>query len=47
VPTTDDSVRVKLTARARGKHARPEKPSPTAPQPKEQSSTGETLPNPY
>ncbi|MGZ3425415.1 MAG: serine/threonine-protein kinase [Polyangia bacterium] len=47
VPTTDDSVRVKLTARARGKHARADKGAPPAQQPKEQSSTGETLPNPY
>jgi serine/threonine-protein kinase len=47
VPTTDDSVRVKLTARARGKHAHADKATPAAPKPKEQSSTGETLPNPY
>ncbi|HEX9100730.1 MAG TPA: hypothetical protein VF997_00935, partial [Polyangia bacterium] len=50
VPTTDDSVRVKLTPRAHGKHARPDerKTQTTTKQPKEQQpSTGETLPNPY
>jgi tRNA A-37 threonylcarbamoyl transferase component Bud32 len=47
VPTTDDSVRVKLTARAHGKHGRPDKPASPTQKPSEQSSTGETLPNPY
>jgi hypothetical protein len=47
VPTTDDSVRVKLTARARGKHGKPDKAPPSTPKAKETPSTGETLPNPY
>jgi len=50
VPTTDDSVRVKLTPRPHARHARSDekKPQPTTKQPKEQQpSTGETLPNPY
>jgi tRNA A-37 threonylcarbamoyl transferase component Bud32 len=47
VPTTDDSVRVKLTARARGRHARSDKPAPKTTPSEPQPSTGETLPNPY
>ena len=47
MPTTDDSVRVKLTPRGHGKHAgKPAAPSTKSP--KEQTPpTGETLPNPY
>jgi eukaryotic-like serine/threonine-protein kinase len=48
VPTTDDSVRVKLQPRAHGKHPRAGEATTTTKQPKEQPpSTGETLPNPY
>jgi eukaryotic-like serine/threonine-protein kinase len=51
VPTTDDSVRVKLEPRPHGRHARAGDKSgaaTTTKQPKEQQpSTGETLPNPY
>ena len=50
VPTTDDSVRVKLTPRPHVRRGRDEKkPQPaTTEQSKEQPpSTGETLPNPY
>jgi hypothetical protein len=50
VPTTDDSVRVKLTPRPRARHGHSDenKPQSTTKQPKEQQpSTGETLPNPY
>ena len=48
VPTTDDSVRVKLMPHTRGKrpHSRPRGPRRTDAA-SEQSSTGETLPNPY
>lgn len=49
VPTTDDSIRVKLEPKPRGKHAHAATPEPppakTATTPA--SSTGETLPNPY
>ncbi len=48
VPTTDDTLRVKLTPHARGRHARSgEKSAPPAGPPQEQPPTGETLPNPY
>ena len=46
VPTTDDTVRVKLEARARSKHGRPSLAAP-AKSPEPQKQTGETLPNPY
>jgi len=47
VPTTDDSVRVKLEPRPHTKHGG-KSTTPPAKQPKEQSPpTGETLPNPY
>ncbi len=47
VPTTDDSVRVKLSPRAHPRHPRSsDKTTTTKPQ-EQQPSTGETLPNPY
>ena len=45
VPTTDDSVRAKLTPRARAKHPRPAPPQ-TSTTPARQPAA-ETLPNPY
>jgi len=52
VPTTDDSVRVKLEPHAKGRHARGaenKKPAATSPASRTptQPPTGETLPNPY
>jgi hypothetical protein len=50
VPTTDDTLRVKLVPRGRSRHARggDKKPATTAaPHTPTQPPTGETLPNPY
>ena len=48
MPTTDDSVRVKLTPRGHGKHARSgEKPTSAPTKTPQTPPTGETLPNPY
>ncbi|HXU73874.1 MAG TPA: serine/threonine-protein kinase [Polyangia bacterium] len=49
VPTTDDTLRVKLTAHAKSHHARSAETKAATPgkQPTEQPPTGETLPNPY
>jgi serine/threonine-protein kinase len=53
VPTTDDSIRVKLQPKPRGKHAPkvapPPPPAPASPTPAPlpSKSAGETLPNPY
>ena len=44
VPSTDDSLRVKLTPRPRNRHVRPITPPANEPQP---LPPGETLPNPY
>jgi serine/threonine protein kinase len=44
VPSTDDSLRVKLTPRSRNRHVRPITPATHEPQP---LPAGETLPNPY
>jgi hypothetical protein len=47
VPTTDDSVRVKLTPRPHAHHARSEGKTTPKPPKEQPPSTGETLPNPY
>jgi hypothetical protein len=48
VPTTDDSIRVKLEPRPHGKHAaRSTTPPIPPPAPPPSKSAGETLPNPY